>query len=122
MMTDTTATNDAVKPQVSFDDFVKLDIRTGIVTEAAVVPKSKKLLKLTVFFGEKLGRRTILAGIAGSYDPMTVINQEIVAILNLPPRQLMGEVSEGMLLACADSSGGVRLVQCHDVPHGSELG
>jgi methionyl-tRNA synthetase len=116
--TDTTG-----KPvDLPYDDFAKLDIRVGIVSSAEAVPKSKKLLKLQVDFGPSVGTRTILAGIAGSYLPDNVVNSRVVAVLNLAPRTMMGEVSHGMLLASRDDNGNVWLLAPGHVSAGAEVG
>lgn len=89
------------KPEISFEEFMKLDLRTGTVLSFELVPKSKKLLKLEVDFGP-VGKRTIMAGIASMGDRF-VIGQKVIAVLNLAPRQLMGITSHGMLLATHDA-------------------
>lgn len=96
------------KPTISFEDFLKLDIRAGTVETVEAVPKSKKLLKLTVNFGS-LGVRTIMAGIAqaaaygevvdGAWKDSCLVGQHVLAVVNLAPRQMMGVESHGMLLA-----------------------
>lgn len=83
---------------ISFDDFMKVDIRAGHIRAAEAVPKSKKLLRLTVDFGD-LGTRQILAGIAESYVPEQVIDQQAAFVVNLEPRKMMGLESHGMILA-----------------------
>jgi methionyl-tRNA synthetase len=111
------------KPQnLSYDDFAKIDIRVGVVLAAESVPKSKKLLKLSVDFAESTGPRVILAGIAEGYSPESMLNRSIVAILNLAPRSMMGVESHGMLLAGRDVTGMVRLVDPNDIVKGSEIG
>lgn len=83
--------------EISFEDFVKVDIRAGQITAAEVVPKSE-LLKLQVDFGE-LGNRQILARIAKHYEPAQLINSCAAFIVNLPPREMKGLSSNGMILA-----------------------
>jgi methionine--tRNA ligase beta chain len=87
-----------MKPIISFDDFAKLDLRVGIVTACVKKEGSEKLLRLTVDFGEE-GTRTILSGIAPWYLPEDIINKQFIFILNLEPRKIMGEESQGMILA-----------------------
>lgn len=106
----------------TFEDFLKLDIRSGTITKSERVPKSEKLLKLEVFFGPEIGHRTILAGIAKSYDVDGIVGQRVVAIVNLAPRKMMGHESHGMLLAGQNDSGTVTLVQCFNVADGTRLG
>lgn len=94
---------------VTFDDFAKLDIRVGTIVEADAVPKSDKLLRLQVSFGP-IGKRTILAGIGKSYKPADLTGRQVAAIVNFPPRAMMGIQSEGMLLAAESTDGGVTLL------------
>lgn len=96
---------------ISYEDFAKIDLRSGTITKAERVPKSKKLLQLEVYFGE-LGHRTILAGIGESYDPATIIGIRVTAVLNLAPRKMMGLESHGMLLAAVQTNGKLALVAC----------
>jgi methionyl-tRNA synthetase len=101
-----------MKPEITFDDFLKVDIRTGTIKTVESVPKSKKLLKLTVDFGS-LGERTIMAGIAqntpygsvvdGVWQDSCLVGQHVLAVVNLAPRNMMGVDSHGMLLAGHDT-------------------
>lgn len=110
-----------MKEQITFDDFLKLDIRVGTVIGAEEVVKSKKLLKLTVDFGLEIGNRTIMAGIAGNYTAETIKGQRVLAVVNLAPRSMMGIESHGMLLASHDSEDKVWLAMPGPVPDGSEV-
>jgi len=83
---------------ISFDDFLKVDIRVGLIKSAERVPKSDKLLKLQVDFGV-LGQRQILAGIGKRYNPETIVGQRAAFVVNLAPRKMMGLESNGMILA-----------------------
>ncbi len=85
-----------IKPTISFDDFTKLDIRTGTVTAAEKIRKANKLLKLTVDIG--LETRTVVSGIAKHYTPEEVIGQKVLLLANLAPRKLKGVESQGMIL------------------------
>ncbi|MBI2442570.1 MAG: hypothetical protein HYV40_01520 [Candidatus Levybacteria bacterium] len=87
-----------MKPIISFDDFSKLDLRVGTIVSCERKEGSEKLLRLTVDFGDQ-GTRNILSGIAQWYAPEKLINKQFIFILNLEPRQIMGEMSEGMILA-----------------------
>lgn len=109
---------------LSYEDFAKLDIRVGTIQRAEPIPKAKKLLKLEVFFGEVIGLRTIVAGLAGSYDPTAMGGVQVVAVLNLAPRVMMGIQSDGMLLATHTSDGQVKLIApfVSSVLDGSEVG
>lgn len=108
-----------VKPEnLSFDEFVKWDLRAGSITKIEEVPKSKKLVKLEVSFGTF--SRTILAGIKGS--PSLVEGQKVVAVLNLAPRAMMGFESHGMLLASHDENHTIWLINPGPVPDGTNVG
>lgn len=87
----------SIKPAVDIEDFRKLDLRTGIVTKAEAIPKSKKLFKLEVDIG--IEKRTIVAGIGEFYKVDQMIGQKVVVVANLKPATLMGVTSEGMILA-----------------------
>jgi methionyl-tRNA synthetase len=85
-----------IKPEITYEDFDKIDLRVGTVLEAEAVPKSDKLLKLKIDIGEM---RTVVAGIGKFYKPADLIGKKIVIIANLKPVKLMGVESRGMLLA-----------------------
>lgn len=99
---------DPAKPEITFDDFVKLDIRVGTVLEAEAMPKSKKLLKLKVDTG--IDQRTILSGIAQHFSPAEIIGQQVSVLVNLAPRKMMGVESQGMILMAEDSNGDLRFI------------
>jgi methionyl-tRNA synthetase len=90
------------KAVISFKEFQKLDLRVGTITKAESIPKSKKLIKLTVDVGEE---RTVVAGIAGHYEPGDLEGRQVVLVVNLEPAKLMGVESQGMVLAAEDDSG-----------------
>jgi len=86
----------AIKPQITFDDFTKLDIRLGTIMGVDEVEKSDKLMKLTVDFGDH--QRTILAGIKQEREnPAEIEGLQALFVVNLPERKMAGEVSQGML-------------------------
>ena len=87
---------------INFEEFQKIDLKIGKTLEAEKVENSEKLLKLKVDLGEE--QRQIIAGIGKVYQPQDLINQEIVVVVNLEPKTLMGFESQGMLLA-ADNNG-----------------
>jgi methionyl-tRNA synthetase len=92
------------KAAIAFDDFLKLDLRVGLVRTAERVKKKDKLLELTIDTGEAEPRR-IIAGIALAYAPEQLVGKRVVVLCNLPPRDFgKGLVSHGMLLAAGDSS------------------
>ncbi|MFX1314232.1 MAG: methionine--tRNA ligase subunit beta [Promethearchaeota archaeon] len=84
--------------EISYKEFLKLDIRVGLVKSCEKVPKSRNLYKLMVDCGEK-SYRQILTGISLYYSPKELINQKVVVLTNLKPKKIMGVESQGMLLA-----------------------
>src|SRR5690606_19242889 len=98
---------------IEIGDFARVQLRVGKVLAAERVPKSKKLLQLTVQDSPST-ERTILAGLAESYTPEEITGRTIVFVANLKPRPMMGLVSHGMVLA-AEADGGVQLLS-FDVP------
>ena len=97
-----------LKESITFDDFVKIDIRIGTVLEAERVPKSDKLLKLTVDDG--MGGRQILSGIAKHFAPEDLIGKQVTFLANLAPRKMMGLDSQGMILMAEDRDGKLALI------------
>ncbi|MGK0389533.1 MAG: methionyl-tRNA synthetase [Maribacter sp.] len=97
-----------LKEMATFDDFQKMDIRTGIVTTAEKVKKAKKLLKLTVNIGFE--ERTVVSGIAEFFKPEDVIGQEVVLLANLAPRKIRGVESQGMILMAENDKGELAFV------------
>lgn len=93
-----------MKPVIQFDDFAKLDLRVGKVIECVEKEGSDRLLRLTVDFGDE-GTRNILSGIKQWYKPKDLIDKQFVFVLNLEPRKIMGELSQGMLLAADGKNG-----------------
>lgn len=92
-----------LKAEIQFDDFTKLDFRTGTITAAEKVKKADKLLKLTVDLGLEV--RTVVSGIAEHYKAEQVLGQQVVVVANLAPRKLRGILSQGMILMAEDSEG-----------------
>lgn len=93
----------AAKPEITFEDFSQLDLRTATITAAIPVPKADKLLQLTVDLGNET--RTVVSGIAEHYQPKDVIGQQVVMVTNLAPRKMRGVVSQGMILMAEDGEG-----------------
>ena len=100
---------EAQKPTASFDDFTKLDIRIGTILEAEKVAKTKKLLKLKVDVG--LDVRTIVSGIAESFNPEDIIGQKVTVLVNLEPRTIKGIESQGMILMTDAVDGSLSFVE-----------
>ena len=95
-----------VKPEITYEEFEKVDLRAAKVIAAERVPKSSKLLKLTV---EIDGKRQIVAGMGKEYSPEEIVGKTIVVVANLKPAKLMGVESRGMLLA-TDTKEGLTLL------------
>ena len=109
------------KPETSFDDFNKMDIRTGTILEAERVPKTDKLLKLKIDTG--IDQRTVVSGIAEYYKPEEVIGQQVSILINLAPRKIKGIESQGMILMAANSKGELSFIipSKSDFNNGSEI-
>lgn len=115
--------NVAAKPAketIEFDDFMKMDIRTGTILEAEKVAKTKKLLKLKVDTG--IDQRTVVSGIAEYYNAEDIIGKKVSILVNLAPRKLRGIESQGMILMAEDADGKLCFVSpTEDVNNGSEV-
>ena len=98
-----------LKEEIVYDDFGKIDLRTGIITAAQKVPKADKLLQLEVDLGFE--KRTILSGIAMHFQPEEIIGKQVVVVANLAPRKMRGIDSNGMILMAEDASGKLHFVQ-----------
>lgn len=96
------------KAEIQYDDFARLDLRTGIILAAEKVPKADKLLKLLVDLGYE--QRTIVSGIAEHFAPETLVGQRVVVVANLAPRKLRGIESQGMILSAEDAEGRLGLI------------
>ncbi|KAA0216920.1 MAG: methionine--tRNA ligase subunit beta [Leptolyngbya sp. PLA3] len=95
------ATN-AFKPEISYDDFVKVDLRVARIVSAEPHPNADRLVKLQLDDGSGQPRQ-ICAGIRGHYQPDQLIGRQIIIVANLAPRKIRGEESRGMLLAASDA-------------------
>ena len=102
-----------VKENVSFDEFMKLDIRVGTVLECQKVPKADKLLQFKIDDG--MGCRTIVSGIAQHYAPEDLIGKQVCFIANFPPRKLKGIESQGMILSAEDANGRLVVISPSDL-------
>ncbi len=108
------------KENCTYDDFMKMDIRTGTIIEAEKVAKTKKLLKLTIDTG--IDKRTVVSGIAEYYSPEEVIGKQVSILVNLEPRELKGIMSQGMILMAEDADGSLKFVSpVSPVKNGSEI-
>jgi methionyl-tRNA synthetase len=98
-----------LKAEIQFDDFAKIDLRTGVILSAQKVPKADKLLQLEVDLGFE--KRTILSGIAMHFQPEEIIGKLVVVVANLTPRKMRGIDSNGMILMAEDEQGKLHFVQ-----------
>jgi len=103
---------EAPKKMISFDDFMQMDLKTGTILEAEKMAKTKKLLILKVDLGKE--QRTIVSGIAESYDADEVIGKKVTVLTNLEPRSIRGVESQGMLLMAEDDDGRLIFISPED--------
>lgn len=110
----------AVKPEITFDDFAKIDLKTGTISAAEKVEKADKLLKLEVDLGFE--KRTIVSGIAMHFDPNAIIGKQVIVVTNLAPRKMRGIESNGMILMAEDADGKLQFVNpAEHVNNGSNV-
>jgi methionyl-tRNA synthetase len=107
-----------VKPEIQFDDFAKIDLKTGTIIAAQKVEKADKLLQLEVDLGSE--KRTIVSGIALHHQPESIIGQKVVVVTNLAPRKMRGIESNGMILMAEDNDGKLVFVNS-DISNGSNV-
>lgn len=109
--------------QISFDDFLKVDIRAGRVVRAEPFPEARKpAFKLWIDFGPEIGEKKTSAQITDHYDPETLVGKTVMAVVNFPPRQIGPFMSEVLTLGVSDDKGGVILVTPdQDVAPGGRL-
>jgi methionyl-tRNA synthetase len=107
------------KPEITFEDFEKLEMRIVKILESENIPKSNKLLKLKVDIGGE--ERSVVAGISESYDPEELIGKKVAMLINLKPRKVMGVESQAMVLAAEDDGNFSVLVPHKNVKEGSEI-
>lgn len=109
--------------EISFEDFLKVDIRTGEVIRAEPFPEARKpAIKLWVDFGEELGVKKSSAQITAHYTPEGLVGRTVMAVVNFPPRQIGPFMSEILVLGFEDADGAIVLAAPdHAVPKGSRL-
>ncbi len=108
-------------PEITFDEFLKLDFRVGKVLEVIPVPNSKKLMRIMVDFGTE--KRQAVAGLLQYYKPEDLVGKKCVFLLNLKKRVMAGFESQCMILAAEDEKGVVSVLQPEkDVTEGSKVG
>ena len=106
--TPTTSAIAAVKPEIVFDDFAKIDLRVGTIVAASKVEKADKLLQLSVDLGFET--RTIVSGIAHHFEPASIVGKQVTVVVNLAPRKMRGIESNGMILMAEDANGKLHFI------------
>ncbi|EAQ07095.1 tRNA-binding protein [Yoonia vestfoldensis] len=109
--------------EISFDDFLKVDVRVGIVTRAEPFPEARKpAIKLWIDFGPDIGEKKTSAQITVHYASETLVGKQVLAVVNFPPRQIGKFMSEVLVLGMPDAEGAIVLVgPDQDVPLGGRL-
>ena len=110
-------------PQITFDDFLKVDIRVGSIVAAEPYPEARKpSIKLTIDFGAGIGLKKSAAQITKYYAPETLLGRQVAAVVNFPPRQIGKFMSEVLTLGFPDGDGDVVLISPErGVPDGGRL-
>ena len=109
--------------EISFNEFMAIDIRTGTVTRAEPFPEARKpAIKLWIYFGDELGEKKSSAQLTVHYTPESLIGKTVMAVVNFPPRQIGKVMSEVLVLGVPDVDGeGVLITPDKDVPSGGRL-
>lgn len=109
--------------EITFDDFLKVDIRTGTVTRAEVFPEARKpAIKLWIDFGGEIGVRKTSAQITVHYSPETLVGRQVMAVVNFPARQIGPFMSEVLVLGVPDPDGAIVLLSPdQQVPEGGRM-
>jgi len=109
--------------EISFDDFLRVDVRVGTVTRAEPYPEARKpAIKLWIDFGDELGERKSSAQITARYAPERLIGRQVLAVVNFPPRQIGKFLSEVLVLGLPDDTGEIVLIGPDGpVPDGGRL-
>ncbi len=108
------------QPEISFEEFKKIDARVGTITQVERVARTEKLYKILVDLGP-LGVRQTVSSLVGYYEPDQLMGKRVVFLCNLKPSKFSGEVSQGMLLAAEEGNKLALLTTDHEVPNGSRM-
>jgi tRNA-binding protein len=110
-------------PQITWEDFEKVDIRVGTVVEAEPFPEARKpLIRFTVDFGQEIGTRKTSAQLTAHYEPEELMGKQVMAVVNLPPKRIAGFESEVLVLGVPDGNEGVVLLSPdHRLPLGGRM-
>ena len=108
---------------ISFDDFLRVDIRAGTVRRTEPYPEARKpAIKLWIDFGPEIGEKKSSAQITAHYTPEVLIGRQVMAVVNFPPRQIGKFMSECLVLGAADETGGIVLLSPdREVPNGARM-
>ena len=109
--------------EISFDDFMKVDIRTGVVTRAEPFPEARKpAIKMWIDFGAEIGERKTSAQVTAHYTPQDLVGKQVIGVVNFPPRQIGPFMSEVLVLGLPDADGEVVLLSPdRNVPVGGRM-
>ncbi len=109
--------------EITFDDFLKVDIRVGEVIRAEPYPEARKpAIKMWIDFGDEIGERKTSAQVTAHYDPAALVGKQVMAVVNFPPRQIGRFMSEVLVLGLPDKNGEIVLIGPDDtVPVGGRM-
>lgn len=107
---------------ITFDDFMKIDIRVGRVTRAEPFPEARKpAIKMWVDFGDEIGERKTSAQITDHYTPDALVGRQVMGVVNFPPRQIGKFMSEVLVLGAYDDTGVVLIAPDKEIPLGARM-